>query len=147
MFRNFRTKKIIPQQQFSAVNNTAIIYLYNMNSSRLAKSISLQDVIISTFLSKAQTQLPKMPLFVHILDCIGALSCIRSNQIKKNEQTNALTSSKHRVFWQAVREIVDRETALEHSDEKEKKTSPSSAAKNMALELVLEKFPRKNGRT
>jgi len=84
-------------------------------------------------------------MFVHILDCMGALSCIRKDHKKNNSFKNsssnnneegqtALLSCKHRVFWQAVREIADQEAVLEDTPatEEEKKSS---------LDLLLESFP------
>ena len=83
-------------------------------------------------------------MFMYILDCIGALSCIRENQKEKDADANqegsaaALLASKHRVFWQTVREIAVREAALEDiaSEEYNKSTQ-----KNWSLDYVLECFP------
>ena len=81
-------------------------------------------------------------MFVHILDCMGALSCIRKDHKKNNSSKNSssnnneegLTACKHRVFWQAVREIADQEAVLEDTPatEEEKKSS---------LDFLLESFP------
>ena len=73
-------------------------------------------------------------MFLHILDCIGALSCIRADQMSRNRRNNneeghalELLFGKHRVSWQAVREIVDHKAALEDmiSMEENKKSSAS----------------------
>jgi len=77
---------------------------------------------------------------MHILDCIGALSCIRADQHARNinEQDNAdisLTASKQRVFWLAVREIAEREAVLMEA----KHTIPTSS--NVPFEFVLNCFP------
>ena len=83
-------------------------------------------------------------LFMHILECIGALSCIRADQKGKNVDSKmegsaaALLASKHRVFWQTVREIADREAALEDISAKE---YDKSIQKNWSLDYVLECFP------
>ena len=79
-----------------------------------------------------------------ILDYMGALSCIRADQKKKNSsyasreegQAEALISCKHRVFWQAVREISDHEAALEDVAADNKKKEKSSA-----LDFMLACFP------
>ena len=50
----------------------------------------------------------------------------------------ALMASKHRVFWQTVREIADREAELEDISAKEYN---QSIQKNWSLDYVLECFP------
>ena len=83
-------------------------------------------------------------MFMHILDCIGALSFIRANQKQKRDNTSmegsaaALMASKHRVFWQTVREIADREAALEDISAEEYN---QSIQKNRSLDCVLKCFP------
>ena len=90
-------------------------------------------------------------MFMHILDCIGSLSCIRAYQKKRRsikDDGHELMSSKYRVFWQAIREIADREITQEGTAGKEK---TASIPDNMALNFVLRCFPdeskRSDGRT
>ena len=97
---------------------------------RLKRSNNLRDSIIVESNAQRPRTSQSYPttediMFMHILDYIGALSCIRADQRKKTlnncrtdnskkEQAEAvLLSCKHRVFWQAVREIADREATLE----------------------------------
>ena len=119
-----------------------------MFSSRLDKSIRLRDSIIAR--SKFRTSrtiaiTEEDHVFMHILDCIGALSCIRADQKKNSADTikegsaAALLASKHRVFWQTVREIADREAALEDIAPEEEYNK--SIHKNWSLDFVLECFP------
>ena len=85
-------------------------------------------------------------MFLHILDCIGELSCIRANQKMKSnnsrkdysegEQASRLQSCKHRTFWLAVREIADREAALKDISDTEIKKKKSTA-----LDVMLDCFP------
>jgi ankyrin repeat protein len=122
------------------------------DSSRLDKSLHLQDSILNAqqppSVRNRCTKNAEDAMFLHILDCIGALSCIRNEQKKsfcrKNsssscnsnkEQASALLSCKHRVFWQAVREIADREAVLEDIPATEEKE------KSSALDYMLECFP------
>ena len=115
-----------------------------MSSSRLEKSFRLRDSIVVSSKSRSSRGITEDHMFMHILDCIGALSCIRANQKKKSADTikersaAALLASKHRVFWQTVREIADREAALEDiaADGYNKSTQ-----KNRSLDLVLDCFP------
>ena len=117
---------------------------------RLERSNKLRDSIIVESNAQRSRTSQSYPttediMFMHILDYIGALSCIRADQRKKtlnncrtdnseNEQASAvLLSCKHRIFWQAVRVIADREAALEDiSDTKEKAS---------ALDFMLDCFP------
>eukprot|EP01036_Dinobryon_divergens_P022626 gene22625-30900_t len=106
-----------------------------MSSSRLTESLRLRDDIVAR--SKARSSRTTViindedHIFMHILDCIGALSCIRADQKKKNEEAHtnmegsasALLTSKYSVFWQAVREIADREAASENIAPETIKTS------------------------
>ena len=118
-----------------------------MFSSRLEKSIRLRDSIVGrskSCSSRAIATDDEDHLFMHILDCIGALSCIKKNQKQKGDNSNtksaaALLASKHRVFWQTVREIADREAALE--DIAPEEVYNKSIQKNRSLDYVLECFP------
>jgi ankyrin repeat protein len=124
-----------------------------MASTKLQRSHRLRDSIVDQ--SKAQRQITALHaansediMFMHILDCIGALSCIRAMQKKENHcsdsdnneegrQASALLPSKHRVFWQAVCKIADREAALEDiSTTREEENEKASA-----LDFMLECFP------
>eukprot|EP01035_Chromulina_nebulosa_P007904 gene7904-10695_t len=121
-----------------------------MSSSRLTESLRLRDDIVAR--SKARSSRTTViindedHIFMHILDCIGALSCIRADQKKKNEEAHtnmegsasALLTSKYSVFWQAVREIADREAASENIAPETIKTS---FHKEGSLDYVLECFP------
>ena len=83
-------------------------------------------------------------IFMHILDCIGALSCIRADQMQKSKyeerpESNVLFS-KHRVFWQAVREIADREARSEDTSTTEK-ISFSCILHNKYLDFFQNSFP------
>ena len=117
---------------------------------RLERSNNLRDSIIV----ESNAQRPRMSqsypttediMFMHILDYIGALSCIRADQrkktfnkcnSKKEQASAALLSCKHRVFWQAVREIADREAALEDISDTKVETEKASA-----LDFMLDCFP------
>ena len=113
------------------------------SSLRLKRSLLLRDSILSKAKASPDERLSKINvsdedyLFMHILDCIGALSCIRADQQAKstNEQGNSLLTSKHRVFWLAVREIAEREAVL-----MEAKYS-LSVPDNVPFEFVLNCFP------
>jgi ankyrin repeat protein len=123
-----------------------------MTSSRLRKSLCLRDSILTKSTngyrrsrSTRHTASAEDIIFIHILDCMGALSCIRADQKKTNNnsyanreegQAEALISCKHRVFWQAVREIADHEAALEDVAADNKKKEKSSA-----LDFMLACFP------
>eukprot|EP01036_Dinobryon_divergens_P024445 gene24446-32895_t len=114
------------------------------SSIRLKRSLLLRDSILSKAKASPDERLPKINisdedyLFMHILDCIGALSCIRADQQAKNinEPSNSLIISKHRVFWLAVREIAEREAVL-----MEAKFSLSAVPNNVPFEFVLNCFP------
>eukprot|EP01035_Chromulina_nebulosa_P056593 gene56593-77555_t len=57
-----------------------------MSSSRLRKSISLRDSIVTRSKSHSSGTIVtnnEDHIFMHILDCIGALSCIRAEQKTK----------------------------------------------------------------
>jgi hypothetical protein len=117
---------------------------------RLERSNNLRDSIIV----ESNAQRPRMSqsypttediMFMHILDYIGALSCIRADQrkntfnkcnSKKEQASAALLSCKHRAFWQAVREIDDREAALEEISDTKVETEKASA-----LDFMLDCFP------
>ena len=123
------------------------------DSSRLDKSLRFRDSILNakqprTSVHNRCTKNADDAMFLHILDCIGALSCMREEQKKSfcrensssscnsnQEQASALLSCKHRVFWQAVREIADREAALKDIPATEEKK------KSSALDYLLEYFP------
>ena len=99
-----------------------------------------------TSVQNCRTTIADDTMFMHILDCMGALSCIREDHKKNNSirngsgsnnevgQASVLLSCKHRVFWQAVREIADQEAVLEDTPatEEEKKSS---------FDFLLESFP------
>ena len=123
-----------------------------MALSRLEKSLRLIDSVIATK-SKAQrskttgspphTLIAKDIMFMHILDCIGALSCIRADQRENSssdndeeEQASALLSCKHRVFWQVVREIADRKAVLDDIP-----VTIYEKYKPSVLDCMLECFP------
>ena len=120
-----------------------------MASSRLHRSLRLRDSIVI----ESNAHCLRVPqhtasaediMFIKILDCIGALSCIRADQKKKNSncanreegQAEVLLSYKHRVFWQAVREVADQEAALEDVPAKKKEKETTSA-----LDFMLDCFP------
>ena len=99
-----------------------------MASLILKESILLIDSIVAKLhahqsrTTQLTTNAEDTAMFMHILDCIGALSCIRAEQLKKKKSStntneegraSALLSCKHHVFWQAVRKIADREARLE----------------------------------
>ena len=93
-------------------------------------------------------------MFMHILDCIGSLSCIREDQKMRRsikDEGHELISSKYRVFWQAIREIADREITLEGTAVTEKTSSIPNSFDNTPLNFVLNCFPdkvkRSDGRT
>ena len=122
-----------------------------MALTRMERSLCLRDSIMPV--SNAQpprtnqvTATAEDSMFMHILDCIGAMSCIRAGQKEESssstdkseegEASAALLSCKHRVFWQAVREIADREAALEDiSDNEEEKVYST------ALDFMMDCFP------
>ena len=61
-----------------------------MSSSRLKKCLSLRDSIVTRSKSHSSGNIAtnnEDHIFMHILDCIGALSCIRAEQ-KKEADTN-----------------------------------------------------------
>eukprot|EP01035_Chromulina_nebulosa_P015480 gene15480-20508_t len=106
----------------------------NMLFKRLKRSFELQDSIIKNVSTREDD------MFMHILDCIGSLSCIRAYQKKRRsikDDGHELMSSKYRVFWQAIREIADREITQEGTAGKEKTASiPDNMALNFVLSLV-----------
>ena len=116
-----------------------------MASSRLKKSLRLKNSIIAKWNQSTNSPIAEDVMFVHILDCMGALSCIRKDRKKNNSSKNsssnnneegqtALLSCKHRVFWQAVREIANQEAVLEDTPATEEENKSS-------LDLLLESFP------
>ena len=123
-----------------------------MASSRFERSLAIRDSIVAESnahprRTSQHSHTAEEIMFMHILNCIGALSCIRANQKTKQpnicrvnnsegEQASALRSCMHRVFWQAVREIADREAALEDIPDTEDEKEKSSA-----LDFVLDCFP------
>ena len=114
--------------------------------SRLKSSLHWRDTIIS----KSRTVCGKLHvnstsdddlIFAYILDCIGALSCIRENHKKNaNNTEDAVISSKVRVFWQTVREIADQEIKSEETASEKENNSPAFE-RNDALGIIMESFP------
>ena len=126
-----------------------------MVSLRLEKGLRLRDAIAA---NQSQGNAAEDILFMHILECIGTLSCIREDQKKKEKsdiqnsgnrnsnqaQASALLSCKHRVFWQAVRDIADRASLLEDIPATEEKKK--SSALNCLLECFPDETKQSNGR-
>ena len=125
--------------------------------SRLNRSLRLRDSLVPN-LNAQRSRIPQHTtsaediMFMHILDCIGALSCISANQKKKKKKSNCansekeqasagLLSCKHRVFWQAVREIADQEAALDT-----KVKTEISSALDFMLDYFLDDSKRSDGR-
>ena len=114
--------------------------------SRLKGSLHWRDTIIS----KSRTVCGKLHvnstsdddlIFAYILDCIGALSCIRENHKKNAKNTeDAVISSKVRVFWQTVREIADQEIKSEETASEKENNSPAFK-QNDALGIIMKSFP------
>ena len=75
-------------------------------------------------------------MYLHILECIGALSCIqRSYRVKKKDDDSIIRKTKRRIFWQSVREAA-KQTMLEEDG--------TLRGKNEALIELLESFPDYN---
>ena len=135
---------------FNTSNN--LLTVLSMASSRFERSLAIRDFIVAESnadprRTSQHSHTAEEIMFMHILNCIGALSCIRANQKTKQpnicrmdnsegEQASALRSCKHRVFWQAVREIADREVGLEDIPDTEDEREKSSA-----LDFMLDCFP------
>eukprot|EP01035_Chromulina_nebulosa_P022987 gene22987-29782_t len=126
-----------------------------MSTLRLAKSILLKFSILSKFKTGSEAESPTTNiqsninsdedyLFLHILDCMGALSCLRANQkaVGTNDDGDVLLRSKYRVFWQTVREIAEQEAVLEDRQQELATTTPMPI--NVPLNVVLESFPNES---
>ena len=85
-------------------------------------------------------------IFLRILDYIGAISTVRRKNkqkscfLKRHSKENVkdedpVIASKYRIFWRAVREIADREIAMEYEE------YPNDYLHNLPLCQLLECFP------
>ena len=113
------------------------------SAARLQRSVLLRDSILSLsksreLLASAQNSVTEEDfMFMHILDCIGAVASLRENQKSSSSSSSngdALLGSKYRVFWQSVREIVDQEIASESSDVR-------NMPRNEPLNVIMRSFP------
>eukprot|EP01036_Dinobryon_divergens_P033707 gene33707-43565_t len=90
-------------------------------------------------------------MYLHILDCIGALSRIQKRSGKMYLKTenrnkyNPLAESKRRIFWQAVRELADQEILL--ANKKDKKSSEINSAQSRVLDVFPDEAKRLDGRS
>jgi ankyrin repeat protein len=81
-------------------------------------------------------------IYLHILDCIGALSRIQKRRenihlkTKKRNTNDQEAESNRRIFWQVVRELADRELPLA-----DRKVSNSSEINSAQYSIVLDVFP------
>ena len=113
------------------------------SAARLQRSVLLRDSILSLsksreLLASAQNSVTEEDfMFMHILDCIGAVASLRENQKSSSSSSSngdALLGSKYRVFWQSVREIADQEIASEASIDK-------NMPRNEPLNAIMQSFP------
>ena len=90
-------------------------------------------------------------MYLHILDCIGALSRIQKRSGKMYLKTenrnkyNPLAESKRRIFWQAVRELADQEILL--ANKKDKNSSEINSAQSRVLNVFPDEAKRLDGRS
>ena len=120
-------------------------------STRLSPKLKRSNYLRNSIVSNAKKECGQRNvssdddfMFTHILDCIGALSCIRKDQLQKknaDRTEDAVVSSKFRIFWQAVREIADQELKSGVSSGQEKDNASPAADRNKALEIIMENFP------
>eukprot|EP01035_Chromulina_nebulosa_P036970 gene36970-49882_t len=112
--------------------------------SRLKRSYQFQDSIIKNVAREDD-------MFMHILDCIGSLSCIRAVQktlgSRSIEVGHELISSKYRVFWQAIREIADREITLEGISTEKTSSIPDITPLSVVLNCFPNSSKHSDGRT
>ena len=122
-----------------------------MSSSK--SSPSKTSIIISKFKASIEEEPPigniqsimssdEQYLFMHILDCMGALSCTRADQKAKNvnDKGDEELRSKYGVFWRTVREIAEQEALLEDNQAKTMETS-TPIPKNGPFGFDLNSFP------
>eukprot|EP01035_Chromulina_nebulosa_P032447 gene32447-43348_t len=140
--------------------------IYEQKSVRLSRSLLLRDNITkskskssSTARKKSRRRTIKLSelfqtsnedfMFLHILDCIGAISTIRREQknylVKKPSQTvheDPVIASKYCIFWQALQEIAMREAAFEReSDIYMKDHCNFPRSENLPFDQLMRCFP------
>eukprot|EP01035_Chromulina_nebulosa_P008256 gene8256-11189_t len=90
-------------------------------------------------------------MYLHILDCIGALFCNHKRREKiyfKTENRNKndqVADSNRRIFWQAVRELADQELTL--GDRKVADSSKINSAQSKVLNVFPDEAKRLDGRS
>ena len=119
---------------------------------KLKESIRLRDSILSmqqAGSSRNVTDCHEDYMFMHILDCIGSLSCIRAVQktLRSIKVGHELISSKYRVFWQAIREIADREITLEGISTEKTSSIPDITPLSLVLNCFQNSSKHSDGRT
>ena len=115
------------------------------------RCFAFRDSIRAGLISYSEESDKDDMMYLHILDCIGALSRIQKNMGKihlKTENRNKydpVAASKRRIFWQAVRELADQEILL--ANKKDKNSSEINSAQSRVLNVFPDEAKRLDGRS